>query len=68
MGLCVMIVGAAGFEPKDPTAPRNERAIRNKPTLVKECVVFRHCEAQATERLHSALRSHPEGHMEYESC
>lgn len=37
MGLYVMIVWAAGFEPK---CPRNERAIRNKPTLVKECVVF----------------------------
>ena len=38
-------VGAAGFEPTTLLTPRNERAFRNKPTLVKERVVVRHCEA-----------------------
>jgi hypothetical protein len=34
----VATLGATGFEPHDPTAPRNERAIHNKPAFVKECV------------------------------
>jgi hypothetical protein len=38
-------VGAAGFEPDDPTAPRNERSFYDKSTVVKECVLVRHCEA-----------------------
>jgi hypothetical protein len=38
-------VGAAGFEPTTLLTLRNERAFRNKPTLVKERVVVRHCEA-----------------------
>ena len=62
----VATLGATGFEPHDPTAPRNERAIHNKPAFVKECVVVRHCEAQAAEWLRSDLTSQPEGRVEYE--
>ncbi len=40
-------VEAPGFEPTTllTPPPKNERAFRNKPTLVKKRVVVRHCEA-----------------------
>ena len=43
--LSIFKLGAAGFEPTTLLTPKNERAFRNKPTLVKERVIVRHCEA-----------------------
>ncbi len=54
-------VGTTGLEPKDPTDPRDERAICSTPTLVKECVVVRHCEATSHRAVAFGLQASANG-------